>query len=127
MGILATARPVVFVCTSDRPKAVAFYRDTLGLRQTGEDEFAAVFDISGVVMRLSTVPGFKPGEHPILGLDVDDMRSAVTALRDKGVTFLIYEGFGQDELGIWTAPGGAAQVAWFKDPDGNMLSVNKAA
>jgi catechol 2,3-dioxygenase-like lactoylglutathione lyase family enzyme len=126
MTTLAQAKPVVFVCTADRPKAIVFYRDVLGLKMTAEDEFAAVFDIAGVMMRLSTVPGFKPGEHPILGFNVSDAAETVKALRGKGVTFLIYEGFGQDELGIWTSPDGKAKVAWFKDPDGNMLSVTQA-
>ncbi|MBL8628381.1 MAG: VOC family protein [Rhodospirillaceae bacterium] len=127
MGILSDARPVAFVGTANRATAPPFYRDTLGLKCTSEDQFAAVFDMSGTMLRLSDIPNFKPGEHPVLGFDVDDVRAAVSALRTKGVTFLIYEGFGQDDLGIWTAPDGKAQVAWFKDPDGNMLSVNRSA
>jgi hypothetical protein len=62
----------------------------------------------------------------MLGFNVPDVEATVRALREKGVTFNIYRGFGQDELGIWSGPGGAVRVAWFKDPDGNVLSVTNA-
>jgi hypothetical protein len=69
------------------------------------------------------VADFMPHEHTILGFCVPDVAAAVRGLREKGVAFSIYPGFGQDELGIWTAPQGKLQVAWFEDPDGNVLSV----
>ena len=126
MGILELAKPVIVVCTRDRARSTAFYRDTLGLVMTSEDNFASVFDVGGTAMRISTVADFTPHEHTILGFKVPDVAAVVRALREKGVTFNIYKGFHQDELGILTLPGGVVQVAWFQDPDGNVLSLTDA-
>jgi catechol 2,3-dioxygenase-like lactoylglutathione lyase family enzyme len=126
MGILEAAKPAIIICTRDRDRATAFYRDALGLPVASEDSFAAVFNIGGVTLRVSTVADFTPHQHTILGFSVPDVAAAVKDLREKGVIFNIYEGFSQDGLGIWTAPGGAVRVAWFKDPDGNVLSVTNA-
>lgn len=126
MGILEAAKPVIIICTRDRARATAFYRGTLGLTLASEDAFAAIFSTSGISLRVSTVPDFTPHEHTILGFNVPDVAATVKALREKGLTFNIYPGFRQDELGIWTAPGGTIRVAWFKDPDGNVLSVTNA-
>ena len=101
-------------------------RDTLGLTGAYEDRFAAVFNIGGVTLRVSTVTDFMPHEHTILGFKVPDVAATVKALREKGVTFNIYQHLSQDGLGIWTAPGGTVHVAWFNDPDGNVLSVTNA-
>jgi catechol 2,3-dioxygenase-like lactoylglutathione lyase family enzyme len=126
MGILEAARPAIIICTTDRARAAAFYRDTLGLAVAYEDNLAAVFHLGGVTLRVSVVDGFTPHEHTILGFQVPDVAAAVRALREKGVTFNIYPNFRQDELGILTVPGGAVHVAWFQDPDGNVLSVTNA-
>jgi len=126
MGILETAKPVIVICTRDRERAAAFYRETLGLTMAYEDNFAFVFQVGGITLRVSTVADFIPHEHTILGFNVADVETTVRALRDKGVRFNIYQGFGQDELGIWNAPGGVVRVAWFKDLDGNVLSVTNA-
>jgi catechol 2,3-dioxygenase-like lactoylglutathione lyase family enzyme len=116
---------MTFIVTRDRAKAVAFYRDVLGFKFVGEDDFAAVFDVSGTMLRISTQQNFTPQPHTVLGWEVHDIVSAVTALKATGVKFNVYEGLGQDELGIWTAPGGAARVAWFLDRDGNNLSLTQ--
>ena len=126
MGILETAKPAIVICTRDRARATAFYRDTLGLTVAYEDSFAAVLNIGGVTLRISIVADFTPHEHTILGFNVPDVAPTVKALREKGVTFNIYPGFPQDELGNLTLPGGTVRVAWFKDPDGNVLSVTNA-
>lgn len=126
MGILESAKPSIVICTRDRAGAAAFYRDTLGLAVAYEDTFAAVFNTGGITLRVSTVADFTPHEHTILGFNVPDVPATVKALREKGVTFNLYSHIRQDELGIWTAPGGAVRVAWFKDPDGNVLSVTNA-
>jgi catechol 2,3-dioxygenase-like lactoylglutathione lyase family enzyme len=126
MGILEAAKPAIIICTRDRARATAFYRDTLGLTVANEDSFAAVFNIGGVPLRVSVVTDFTPHEHTILGFNVPDVAATVKDLREKGITFNIYPHISQDELGIWTAPGGAFRVAWFKDPDGNVLSVTNA-
>jgi catechol 2,3-dioxygenase-like lactoylglutathione lyase family enzyme len=126
MGTLELAKPVIVICTRNRARAAEFYRETLGLAFAYEDNFAVVFHVGGITLRVSTVTDFTPHEHTILGFHVPDVEVAVRALRENGVTFHIYPGFGQDELGIWNAPGGAVRVAWFKDPDGNVLSVTNA-
>jgi catechol 2,3-dioxygenase-like lactoylglutathione lyase family enzyme len=123
MGVLEAARAAVVICTRDRARATKFYRDTLGLPLVSDDNFAAVFNVGGTALRVSTVADFTPHEHTILGFTVPDVTAAVKALRENGVAFNVYEKFKQDELGILTIPGGAVKVAWFKDPDGNVLSV----
>ena len=126
MGILETATPAIVICTRNRERATAFYRDQLGLSLAFEDHFASVFNTGGVTLRVSFVADFTPHEHTILGFIVPDVEAAVKALRDKGVVFNIYPGFNQDAFGICSIPGGSIQVAWFKDPDGNVLSVTNA-
>src|SRR5580692_1485864 len=100
MGILETAAPAIVICTRDRARATAFYRDTLGLPLAYEDNLAAVFHTGGVTLRVSTVPDFTPHEHTILGFRVPDVPATVKALRATGVVFNIYPAFPQDELGI---------------------------
>jgi catechol 2,3-dioxygenase-like lactoylglutathione lyase family enzyme len=126
LGILEAAKPAIVICTRNRARATEFYRDTLGLTPAYEDNFATVLNTGGVTLRVSTVDDFTPHEHTILGFQVQDVAATVQALRDKGVTFNRYPGFQQDELGILTLPGGGVRVAWFKDPDGNVLSVTNA-
>jgi catechol 2,3-dioxygenase-like lactoylglutathione lyase family enzyme len=126
MGILQAAEPMVVICTRDRDRAEAFYRDTLGLTLASEDTMAAVFSVGGITLRLSTVEGFVPHEHTILGFRVTDVPGAVAALRQKGVAFNTYPAFRQDELGVLSIPGTAIKVAWLNDPDGNVLSVTNA-
>ena len=119
----AAAEVMTFVVTRDRATAKKFYGETLGFRQIGEDDFAVVFDLNGRMLRISTVSDHKPQVHTVLGWRVPDIEAVVRLLRSRGVTFNVYPGFGQDELGIWTAPGSGNKVAWFLDPDGNNLSL----
>jgi catechol 2,3-dioxygenase-like lactoylglutathione lyase family enzyme len=123
MGILQAATPLILICTRDRERAAAFYRDVLGLGSISEDKFAVVLDACGIMLRVSPVADFVPHEHSILGFRVPNVTATVKALREKGVVFNIYPYFKQDELGIWTVPGGTTHVAWFKDPDGDVLSI----
>src|ERR1700744_3094274 len=123
--IPASAKTMSFIITRDRPKAVAFYRDVLGFKFVSEDNFAAVFDMNGTMLRISTMKDFQPGQHTVLGWDVPDIVAVATALTAKGVKFNVYDGFGQDKLGIWNSPAGDAKVAWFNDPDGNNLSLTQ--
>jgi catechol 2,3-dioxygenase-like lactoylglutathione lyase family enzyme len=117
------AKPVTFINTADRNASEAFYRDVVGLTFVGDDGFAAVFDLAGAVLRITELQGFAASPHPALGWTVDDIEATMEHLISRGVTPTIYEGFGQDALGIWTSPDGAAHVAWFNDPDGNVLSL----
>ena len=123
--MLAQKKLVAFVPSRDPKKATSFFVDALGLRLVSEDSFAVVFDSGGITVRLvdvSSVKDFRPAAFTILGWSVDDIQQTVRGLRDRGVTFERYPGMAQDDLGVWTAPSGA-KVAWFKDPDGNILSV----
>lgn len=125
MGALTNAKPIIIICTRDRAKALPFYRDKLGLKLLSEDDFAAVFEVGGEIMRLSTVAGWKPHEHTVFGFKVADISKAVRDLKKSGVATIIYPGFNQDADGVWTAPGGGVRVAWFNDSDGNNLSLTE--
>ena len=118
-----SAKAACFIVTRDRAKAKAFYGDVLGFPQIHEDDFAVVYDLNGTKLRVSTMKDHKPQMHTVLGWEVQDIVVAVKVLKAKGVTFNIYDGFEQDELGIWTPPGSTNRIAWFNDPDGNNLSL----
>lgn len=122
---LTTCKPVTFMGTRDRAAATAFYGGILGLTQVAEDPFAVTYDLSGTPLRLTDVGDHVPSPHTVLGWIVDDIVATATELQGRGVKFAIYPGFDQDELGIWRAPGGGAQIAWFLDPDGNNLSLTQ--
>lgn len=114
-----------FVPTLDFDKSRAFYEGILGLRFVKNDGFAMVLDANGIMVRVSRVQSdFKPAVFTILGWKVSDIESIVAALQKRGVVFERFGFFEQDALGIWTAPTGD-KVAWFKDPDGNTLSVSQ--
>jgi len=120
-----SAKTMTFIVTRDRTKSKAFYGGVLGFALTSEDDFAAVFDTNGTKLRISTVPNHAPAAHTVLGWEVSDIVATVKSLTAKGVKFTVYEGFGQDNLGIWKAPGSSSRVAWFLDPDGNNLSLTQ--
>jgi catechol 2,3-dioxygenase-like lactoylglutathione lyase family enzyme len=122
---LSGYRVVAFVNIVDIERAKSFYRDTLGLRLVSEDlPFALVFDANGIMLRLSIVKSHSPSPGTVLGWQVADITSAVRDLARAGVQFERYDFLQQDEFGIWTSPT-AARVAWFKDPDGNVLSLSE--
>ncbi len=123
MGPLTSSGVVAFVLTRDREASKAFYVGALGLGFVADDPFATVLEMNGAILRIVQIDDHKAGPHPILGWEVPDMTRAVQALHAKGVVMTIYEGFGQDALGIWTSPDGKTKVAWFTDPDGNVLSL----
>src|SRR5277367_7058402 len=117
--MLSSEKLVAFVSTTNADHARAFYRDRLGLRLVSEDGFALVFDSGGAPLRISIAKEVKAAPYTVLGWDVKDLRATVTNLKSAGVVCEIFGFFKQDDLGIWTAPNGD-QVAWFKDPDGNL-------
>ena len=128
MPLPATARPISFVFSRDPAALKAFYGEVLGLPLIGEDGFAIAYDLGdGAMLRLTALPTHVPAPHTAFGWSVADIAATIAALRAKGVAFKIYDGFGQDADGIWTAPGGVAQVAWFPDPEGNLLSLTQFA
>jgi catechol 2,3-dioxygenase-like lactoylglutathione lyase family enzyme len=122
--MLAAASPVAFVATTDSERALRFYRDVLGLRLIADDPFALVFDLAGVPLRIQKVQQHTPLPFTSLGWQVDSIDRVVSVLSGKGVRFERYDGIDQTPAGIWRSPSGA-QVAWFKDPDGNLLSLTQ--
>ena len=125
--MLGTMDIVAFVPTRNKEKARPFYEKTLGLRFVSDDPFALVFDAHGRMVRVvdvSSVPGFKPAPFTILGWTVGDIRKIASGLEEKGVKFERYPGMEQDKLGVWSSPS-VAKVVWFKDPDGNVLSLTE--
>ena len=106
--------------------ARTFYVDVLGLTLTDESPYAATVDAGGTMLRLTLVDDLRPQPFTVAGWTVADMRATITALEAGGVRFLRYDGFEQDDLGVWTTPGGD-EVAWFADPDGNTLSLTHFA
>lgn len=126
MSLPQAAAPVCFVLTADRARSKPFYAEVLGLRLLGEDAHAATFDLGNrTPLRLTDMPGHRGTGHTVVGWNVADLVGTARALRAKGVTFTIYEGFGQDADGIWHSPDGGVKVAWFPDPDGNLLSLTQ--
>jgi catechol 2,3-dioxygenase-like lactoylglutathione lyase family enzyme len=125
--MLGTADIVAFVPTKNPDKARQFYEKTLGLKFIADDKFALVFESKRVMIRVVDISGFpdyKPPPFTVLGWGVDDIAKTVIGLQKSGVKFERYPGLEQDALGVWTAPGNA-KVAWFKDPDGNTLSLSE--
>jgi len=119
-------RPVVaFIPITSVDRARSFYRDTLGLCLVEEEmPFALVFEAAGVMLRLAIVPSLTPAEWTVFGWQVDRIEETAAQLAAAGVVFSRYPQLEQDANGVWTAPGGA-KVAWFKDPDGNVLSLSQ--
>ncbi len=125
IGRLAQFPIVAFVNIRDAERAKAFYRDTLGLTLIAEElPFALVFDADGTMLRLAINPQAQPIAGTVLGWRVPNIQESVQQLASAAVTFERWEFMQQDELGIWTTPIGA-KVAWFKDPDGNLLSLSQ--
>ena len=122
--MLGSTKIVAFIPTKDAEKARAFYEGVLGLRFVKDDGFAMVLDANGIMVRIAKMQEFAPAQFTILGWQVSGIEAMARALQAKGVHFEIFGFFKQDELGIWTAPTGD-KVAWFKDPDGNILSISQ--
>jgi len=121
---LAKYNIIGFATIVDVERAKEFYRDTLGLRLLSEEPpFALVFDANGIMLRLGMGKELPPAHGTVLGWQVPDIVTAVSDLAQAGIQFERYGFMKQDELGIWTTPTGA-KVAWFKDPDGNILSLS---
>lgn len=126
LSILGKSKLVGFIPTTEPVKARDFYEGVLGLRLVADEApFALVFDANGTMLRVTTVPEHHPDPFTVLGWKVDAIESTVKQLTEAGVVFLRYPGLNDTEpLAIWTAPSGA-RIAWFHDPDGNVLSLSQ--
>jgi catechol 2,3-dioxygenase-like lactoylglutathione lyase family enzyme len=122
--MLGIAPLIAFIPVTDLTASRTFYSKTLGLRVTDENPFAVVLDAGGTMVRLTQVSDLQPQPFTIAGWQVPDIGDAVNALTSAGVAFTRYEGMEQDAKGVWATPGGDF-VAWFKDPDGNTLSLTQ--
>jgi len=125
-SIIGGSEVIAFAPTINPGKARAFYEGVLGLRLIADEQpFALVFDANGIMLRVTTVHDLKPQQFTILGWRVADIESAIDRLAAAGVEFLRFPGMNDgDPHGIWNSPGGA-RIAWFKDPDGNVLSATE--
>jgi catechol 2,3-dioxygenase-like lactoylglutathione lyase family enzyme len=121
---LASSTLVAFVATRDAARARSFYEGTLGLCIVSDTPFALIVDAGGTTVRIQKVQAFTPHPFTALGWTVNDLARTIAELRGRGVVFERYEFVLQDALGVWTTPDGA-KVAWFKDPDGNTLSLTQ--
>jgi catechol 2,3-dioxygenase-like lactoylglutathione lyase family enzyme len=122
--MLESARAVAFVSATDLGRARDFYEGVLGLPAEGVTDFACVFRAAGVRLRVTLVGELSPQPFTVFGWEVGAIHQTIAGLAGRGVEFLRYEGMGQDPAGVWTTPGGD-QVAWFRDPDGNVLSLTQ--
>ena len=122
---LRAAALVAFVATRDLQRAASFYGGVLGLDELEPNAFARAFDAGGTPVRVTRVADHEAAAHTVLGWSVPDLEEAIDVLAGRGVEVLRYDGLEQDRRGIWTAPGGT-RVAWFSDPDGNVLSLSHA-
>jgi len=118
---------MTFVATLDGARARSFYEGVLGLKVTSDDDFALALAVDGLgtMLRIQKVASFRPHPFTALGWQVKDIEGTVRELGRRGVAFERFEGLEQDEAGVWTSPSGT-RVAWFKDPDGNVLSLSQS-
>lgn len=120
--MLGNAKLQTIVWTARRDDAARFYGEVLGLGLRGESHGALVYEVGGCELRLSPVPSTTPSPHTVLGFAVDDAAAVLEALAAQGVTIERFPHFTHAANGLWTAHDGT-KVGWFRDPDGNLLSV----
>jgi catechol 2,3-dioxygenase-like lactoylglutathione lyase family enzyme len=120
----ADTEVMCFVATARPDAALAFYRDILGLRLTEDSPFALVFETGERMLRVQKVAQVAPVPNTVLGWKVADIHREIRELEGKGVAFTRFDGLLQDEGGVWTSPAGH-KIAWFRDPDGNNLSLTQ--
>ena len=122
--MLGNKKLKAFVPTINQERAKHFYKDILGLKLLSQDNYAIEFDANGTILRVTTVRDLLPHPFTVLGWKVDNIESVIREINKKGIFCEQYDFLQQDDLGIWLAPGGT-KVAWFKDADGNILSLDE--
>jgi catechol 2,3-dioxygenase-like lactoylglutathione lyase family enzyme len=123
-GVPGQSSLIAFLATTDSARTRAFYEGVLDLRFVSEDNFAVVYNVQGIELRVQKVERFAPQPHTALGWLVVSINDAVREIGARGGEFERYSFLTQDESAIWTSPSGA-RVAWLKDPDGNLLSLTQ--
>lgn len=124
--MLASSDVIAFASSSDLARSRAFYETALGLPLVEETAYACVFDAHGIMLRVTAVKQVAQPGYTVLGWRVADINDSVAQLQSGGVSFARYEGMEQDADGVWTTPHGD-RIAWFADPDGNVLSLTEFA
>jgi len=124
--MLQDSAVIAFAASADLRRARAFYEQALGLRLVEQNDFACVFDANGTMLRVTAVAEVARPGYTVLGWRVSDIAATARGLTARGVAFLRYDGMDQDDDGVWTTPAGD-KVAWFADPDGNVLSLTQFA
>lgn len=122
--MLNQAQLQALVGTTRPDASKEFYHKTLGLTLESEDQFALTFTLGGASLRVSKVPTVAPSPYAVAGFQVQDVEAHVAELILKGVRMERFPFLMQDAQGVWTAPDGA-KVAWFRDPDLNLLSLTQ--
>src|SRR5262245_16662850 len=122
--MLNSSKMIGFVLTSDAKRARNFYVDVLGFKFKSEDQFALVIETEENMIRISPVKDLTPAQHTVLGWEVRQIEKVASHLKERGVAFENYPWLKHNHLGIWESPSGD-RVAWFKDPDGNLLSISQ--
>lgn len=117
---------MAFAATTDLTRSHAFYGDVLGLSHVENTPFANLYDAAGTALRVTLVDRVAAAPYTVLGWRVADLEAAMDDLTGRGVAFARFDGVDQDAAGVWTAPGGA-RIAWFRDPDRNLLSLTQLA
>jgi catechol 2,3-dioxygenase-like lactoylglutathione lyase family enzyme len=122
--MLADQEPMAFLATKRPAEALVFYRDVLGLRLVADEPYAIVFETGSIALRVQKTETHEPLPYTAFGWKVQSVAQTVNALASAGVTCERFPGLDQDAMGVWTSPSGA-KIAWFKDPDGNVLSLTQ--
>jgi len=124
--VLESSEAMAFVPSEDLDRAEAFFHGILGLEVLSQSPYATVFRVGGATLRVIKVDELRPQSFTVFGWLVDDIRGVIGQLRNRGTETLRYDGFDQDDDGIWTT-GNGDQIAWFHDPDANVLSLTQLA
>ncbi|HVY75314.1 MAG TPA: VOC family protein [Puia sp.] len=122
--MLSDKKLKAFVPTTKLDRARSFYKDVIGLKFLSEDSYALEFDAGGTLLRVTIVRDLTPHPFTVLGWNVEDIAAVIKQLNGKNVFCERYDFLQQDDLGVWVSPNGS-KVAWFKDPDGNLLSLTE--
>ena len=122
--MIQASHPVAFLPSEDLDRSERFFRETLEIPLASRSPYALAFQVQGALLRVTKVEGLRPQPFTVFGWQVLDIRSEIERLRDGGIVMLRYEGLVQDDAGIWTTDNGD-MVAWFHDPDSNVLSLTQ--
>lgn len=122
--MLSAGKLIGFVPTKNSKRSREFYEEKLGFKFVSDDQFALVMQAGKSMIRIVKGAKFTPAQYTVMGWEVTDIEAMVKWLDGRGVAFEKYPFVQDQKSGIWTTPNGD-KVAWFKDPDGNVLSLSQ--